>query len=381
MIRRMWRSQDQTPDGTAVPGRGVARGEAGGGVPDASSGSRHLPPAPFEEDITLDGVMSNAGRALKRQSRVPAGGRLARRAPGEARETSEHRTEPLLQELPPRMLACAVCGVACPGGEQETVTVDRHRVTLGRCDDCTDLDGPDIAAAVLGLERQALSGVHPGPIFALRYAAHARPGHGTAEPWSHLTVGSLAEAREAAAAAQRRRILRAQPPVQVPPPALDDHPANIDGACLLCGIGTVPVPALTADGLDPTALGLVAWRHVVTSGLTPTTVRGWLCGDDAALFDEEGAVGVALVARSMRQVGLLEGDGLPSRLPSWAMLVLRARRRGQPSAPPSEQRWGHVPTRIRLVPAGWPPPLQPAVQLDGDVGARIAEPVGPGLLD
>jgi hypothetical protein len=273
------------------------------------------------------------------------------------RTASERRTEPALHRLPPHTIACATCGVACTGGERESVTVSRIRVDLGRCYGCTDLDRQDVAAQVLGLDRAALCGVHPGPLAALRYAAHAKPDHAAATPWSHLTRAALGNARRAVVLAQRRRILACRPPVHVAPPTLDCRPGDVDGGCLLCGVGTVPVAALNADGHDPETLALRTWRHTITSGLTPTTVRGWLCPTDAALLAEEGAMGVSLVARSMRHAGLLEGDGLPARLPSWAWLVMDARRRGQPSPPANAKRWDHVPTAIRLVPSQWPPPL------------------------
>jgi hypothetical protein len=275
------------------------------------------------------------------------------------RTASERRTAPALHRLPPHTIACATCGVACTGGERESVTVGRFRVNLGRCDGCADLDRQDVAALVLGLERAALSGVHLGPLQGLRFAAHAAPGQAAVERWSHLTRADLTNARRAVVQAQRHRILASQPPVHVAPPTLDGRPGDVDGGCLLCGVGTVPVAALDADGHDPETLALRSWRHTITSGLTPRTVRGWLCPTDAALFAEEGAMGVSLVARSMRHAGLLEGDGLPAQLPSWAWLVIGARRRGQPSPPANVKRWGHVPAAIRLVPSEWPPPLRP----------------------
>jgi hypothetical protein len=276
------------------------------------------------------------------------------------RRAGEQRTEPLLGSLPPRTVACAVCGIACSGGDREVVRLGRHRVTLGRCGNCTELDGPDVCGLVLGLDRNVLSGVQPGPISALQYAEHARPGKGTVEPWSHLTRGDLANARRAVAQAQRRRVLSAQPPIHVAPPGLDDSPGSIVGGCLLCGVGTVLVSALVADGLDRADLGMVTWRHTITSGLTPTTVRGWVCPDDVAMLDEEGAVGVSLVARCLRRVGLLEGDVLPARLPSWAWMAFEAQRQGRQPPPPNERPWEHVGKPIMLLEAGWPPPLVPS---------------------
>jgi hypothetical protein len=275
-----------------------------------------------------------------------------------AARAAEQRTEPALRRLPPRTIACACCGVSCTGGERESVTAGWHQVRLGRCDGCAGLDRQDVAARVLGMDRAGLSGVHPGPLENLRYAAHAQPDHAARTPWSHLTGAAMGNARRAVARAQWRRVLACRPPVPVAPPPLDGRPGDIDSACLLCGVGTVAVSALDADGHEPEALGRMAWRHTVTSALTPTKVRGWLCPTDAALLAEEGAVGVSLVARSMRQAGLLEGDGLPVRLPAWTLLVVEARRRGRPSPPPNTDRWGHVTRPIRVVEAAWPPPLR-----------------------
>jgi hypothetical protein len=148
--------------------------------------------------------------------------------------------------------------------------------------------------------------------------------------------------------------------VPVVPPPLDGRPGDVDGGCLICGVGFVAVSALDADGCEPLALGRTVWRYVVTSGLTPLRVRGWLCPTDDDHLAVEGAVGVSLVARSMRQAGLLEGDGLPARLPAWTLLVVEARRRGRPLPPPNTDRWGHVTRPIRMVQAAWPPPITTA---------------------
>jgi hypothetical protein len=275
------------------------------------------------------------------------------------RAAAEQRTEPALHRLPSRTIACACCGAVCAGGERESVTVGWHQVSLGRCDGCAGLDRQDVAAMVLGMDRAGLSGANPGPLDNLRYAAHAKPDYAARTPWSHLTGAVLGNARRAVAQAQWRRILACRPAVPVVPPPLDGRPGDVDGGCLICGVGSVAVPALDADGCDPASLGRTVWRFTVTSGLTPLRVRGWLCPTDSDHLVVEGAVGVRLVARSMRQAGLLEGDGLPARLPAWTLLVVEVRRRGRPSPPPNTDRWGHVSRPIRVVEAAWPPPLGP----------------------
>jgi hypothetical protein len=274
------------------------------------------------------------------------------------RAAIERRAEPQLRRLSPRLTACACCGIACEGGESETVTVGRVQVRLGRCDTCTELDVLDVAGLLLNVDRDSLSRTHPGPLRALRYATHVEPGQSAVQPWSHLVRADLVNGRRAVAAALRRRLLGACPPVQVAVPKLDGRPGDIDTGCLVCGVGTVPVSAVVADGRDPDALAFRCWRHAIISSLGPRTVRGWLCDRDAALLNDVGAIGVDLVARSLREAGLLHGSGLPARLPSFASLVIAARRTGRSDPPPNGVRWEHLPSPIELVSAGWPPRMR-----------------------
>lgn len=71
----------------------------------------------------------------------------------------------------------------------------------------------------------------------------------------------------------------------------------------------VPVPAVGADECAFARLAVKACRHSITSGLTPMTVSGWLCSIGAGLLDSEGARSVTLVVRSLRPNASLLAEG------------------------------------------------------------------------
>lgn len=332
-------------------------------------------------------------------------------------ETTETADQPL---LPKGMLACPSCGVAVPepddagdlviaysvavGPTGQALPGRRlHPVRLARCPGCRSLrdraeallaahprvvarrgtvvgdhvEAALIALAVLGLPAPvALPEVEvfaaldhlAGPGAGCRFIRRFMPSLSvprdaySVRPWPHVSDADRARLREGYGAILRERITRDAPPVPVPPPPLDLEGLNPDtvalaGACLMCGVGAVLVPALQVREVG-------VWRQITCSPASlggraaPAPVAGHVCH---ACYDAIRSAGIGPTAREQAVLAYLRAsgqdaaadrlkssllDGTPPALPGWGALAYAASRAGQPAPPASTEPWSHLPPSV-----------------------------------
>ncbi len=319
--------------------------------------------------------------------------------------------------LPPGMLACPGCGIGTPAPSDpaEVVTVHRAADTpaqrrdaaptrLVRCLECCSvraraaalLDAHPCILARLGSIAAEHAEAALGALVVLALALpdpetateaevsallnrlavpgsvtrwqsrRPAPGQSQASAWAHVTEDDRASLRAAYAAMLRDRLARHAPPEGITPPPLDPFDRGgalaLTGACLLCGVGSVVVPAawLNRPG-GREAVALDVWLPLLTSpgslgGMAgPESVAGYACASCAVALADAGGVGPRARERALldhlRAEGRTEaadqlraafsGD-FPPRLPGWGALAYAAHRRSVPAPPANREPWAHL---------------------------------------
>ncbi|MQA05293.1 MAG: hypothetical protein GEV07_22075 [Streptosporangiales bacterium] len=307
-------------------------------------------------------------------------------------------------DLPDGHLACRVCGVPARPGEVEQIHLPATRpdgfplaapqrdqvLALTRCPTCEDRQqaalrlaaahpalvgrlGPDragqacegvLTALALALPSRPAPSEHisdaelgclvrhlanAGLAAAWAAAPHGRRGLASLVPFGHLLDADRATLREAAAAALKERMATGQPPVEVPPPAArsERNAQPADGACLLCGVESVQMPAATVARLGGRqAAAADAWQsltastHALGGRRSPTKLTGHLCPQCADARESVGSVGPSWRERAylghLRRTGQDDEARLasvaPGALPAWAVS----------GAAPSREPWAHL---------------------------------------
>lgn len=336
--------------------------------------------------------------------------------------TTTPTTQPLTAaHLPAGMVACPSCGVAtsAPTDPAEAVTArpsestpagqrrDLAPVTLARCAACREVR--DCAAALLNAHPRVASRVgtiapdrteaalcalaalgqplpdpttaseaevssllhHLSPLGgAVRWAGLVTAS-GTASPypWAHLTEGDRVALREGSAAVMRSRVARTEQPEVVAPPPIDPYgvprgAVRVNGACLLCGVASVLVPAARVVRLGGlTATARTIWRPLTTGPgnlggrAAPAPVAGHICPQCTEALASVGAVGPTALERALldhlhatgrdnaadRLRGALSGMvGTVPGLVGWGALAVDALRRGEPVPEANGAPWAHL---------------------------------------
>lgn len=163
-----------------------------------------------------------------------------------------------------------------------------------------------------------------------------------ARPWSHVTPRQRRRVRALAANVLAERIAPGRPPQPVAPPYGD--------ACLMCGVGSVQVPAGRVARLGgPKSAARSVWRKVVVSPHSlrasgGSTIDGFVCPACAKGIDNAGG-SVGPTALELALIGsvapdLLSGprvranrDGLVGGIVGWAALR---------TATPNQRPWQHM---------------------------------------
>lgn len=184
----------------------------------------------------------------------------------------------------------------------------------------------------------------------------AGPGSCSPTPWACAPPGALAAVRAGYAKLLAERVARSSPPVSLPPPPLSARADTVavTGACLLCGVGAVALPAARVVQLGgPERAADETWIGPVTVTRRADSLVGWLCPPCAAAYRQEGSWGASTIERAV--LAHLEATGraedataLRGRLtggerpvwPSYLDLFHRATTRRQPPPRPSAQRFG-----------------------------------------
>lgn len=334
-----------------------------------------------------------------------------------ANETETTDTHSGHNHAPPaRMIACPGCGIAHAHDPDEPVvrvptyayrgdgSVRTHvgNLELQRCPDCAHLRDraeallaahPGLAASLgtVGVDRLegALSGLAVlerslpdtdataaevrslidrlgAPGGAARRAASGGTDVSPA-PWAHVSGELHAQLRHGTAGLLADRLARAAPPEHIEPPEADPRRTPrgalvVTGACLLCGIASVQVPAsrLTGPGGREWA-ARQTWRPLTCSPQqlggrrSPGKVCGHVCPPCAAALDEAGAVGpsaredaVLVHLRAggydatvkVLSVGFAAGTADP--VPGWGALAWRAECKAEPEPEPNRTPWAHL---------------------------------------
>lgn len=180
---------------------------------------------------------------------------------------------------------------------------------------------------------------------ALAWRTHAPATAGEVAPYrfAYLPESRMAAVRSAYGGYLHERAMRSAPDVKLAPPA--------GRGCLLCGVGTVAVPAASVARMGRVAMLAATWRSLSTTvtelGRTsPDRANGHLCPMCAEAFESVGAVGPGLLARAL--VAHLRSTGAEQvakaveyadtddriRLVGWGALI------GDP--PPNERPWEHL---------------------------------------
>lgn len=309
--------------------------------------------------------------------------------------------------LPAGRLPCASCGVATsPPATKAGVTyaeVNTYgptgrvartaRVALGLCEDCASLSAHALAlvaahpalTAALGSARavEAAEGVvtalgllgHPLPSpdvedrrlgllvrnlatlgLAVRYRRHASPEKANPYPWAHVRSTERESLRHRYAAV---RVAESSGPVKIAPPRIDPHEVStgshaVEGACGICGVGHVSVPATTvARTGGREAVARLTWR--LHTGVSPDSLGArrspvrlaiWLCPACEDAYGWEQSMGASMMERALYahldRLGSLGPDVEVPGLVGWAGLCADALRRGRPLPKPGRVPWDHV---------------------------------------
>jgi hypothetical protein len=196
--------------------------------------------------------------------------------------------------------------------------------------------------------------------FAPVLLSTATPGTCGPWPWSHVRGLARLHLREGYAAVLADRVASGAPPVALRPPEPEAGSAalRLSGACLLCGVGSVRLPAATVLALG----GRRSAAHSVWLPLTTTPaslggpgsaerIAGFACPSCFDAVDIEGAVGPSALERAfiehLRSTGR-EDDAMKlvsvdvDGLAGWGVLAYVARRRGEPTLAANRVAWGHI---------------------------------------
>jgi hypothetical protein len=236
--------------------------------------------------------------------------------------------------------------------------------------------GRPMAPEELGALLRHLSAPGAAARWLLRFtpirARDARPGTCSPRPWAHVRLSLRATLREGYAAVLRERVTLSAPPLRIPPPALT--PRDLAGspgteavaalgACLLCGIAAVTLPAahVAREGGRAAAASSV-WRLLAASPATlggravPARVVGHTCPDCTEALRSAGAVGHEAILRAvvahLTRTGrdddadrlTLTASGAYSvpGLVGWGALAHSAHRREKVQPPPNAKPWAHL---------------------------------------
>ena len=197
-----------------------------------------------------------------------------------------------------------------------------------------------------------------------RYApvlgADAYPGTCNPYPWAHVRGVARLQLRGAYGAVLADRVARSGAPVLVSPPDLETASAalTLTAGCLLCGVGSVRLPAATVlsfGGRRSAARGV--WLPLTTTPsslggpASPDRIAGFACPSCADAVDLEGAVGPTAMERAL--IAHLQATGREDDatvlasvdvdgLAGWGALRFVEQRAGRPPLPPNAVPWGHV---------------------------------------
>lgn len=218
------------------------------------------------------------------------------------------------------------------------------------------LPTPDISYAELGSMIRTLSTA--GRTATWRSIAADRPGQCSRRAYGHVRQATRTILTRAYMDFFAESLKMRRPPVAVPPPPARSGEIKINGGCLMCGIGSVPVNALRVHRLGgPAGAAQTVWRQV--EGIAPTSIggpgtpdrlSGAVCPDCSDAVSSAGGVGVSALEISLaRHLERLGDDGTAAvvragewRVIGWGGLVARARAANRPDPAPSKEPWGHV---------------------------------------
>lgn len=218
------------------------------------------------------------------------------------------------------------------------------------------LTTPALAEAVRHL-------AHPGNLLAWR-SREFLTDQGNPRPWAHVRASDRLRLRRAYVDMMAVRIARTAPPVKVPPPravpsvlqAPDNRAVTrLPGACLMCGIGAVPVPAMRvvrSGGMENVVREVWTERtwesHLLGASRSPRMVIGHLCPECDAAVMYAGALGPSALERAVAVHLRVQGrwdDGRHTleNVHGWAALALRSDGTATtPPPPPNSEPWAHL---------------------------------------
>lgn len=319
----------------------------------------------------------------------------------------------VLLALPPGALACLSCGQVVPTAEQrERITTAAQsregdppsdpanpraliETTFARCRTCADRDEaagrilrdlPGLAARLgtesarhrlaCALDALAAAGLpYPSTFtteevsallrhltalggsvrWSARFAPVLRSGvrrdSATASPWDHVRAEQRDEVRRAHAHVLAARVGRGAPPLRIAPPT--------GRACLLCGLGHVPVTAARVGALggrDGAVMAVWSQARTVSASVlggrrSPDGLTGHLCPECSDAVGTVGAMGQTAMGRAysayLRRMGQTrEVDALRTvdevRLIGWAAFDDAEQRAGRAALAPNAEPWAHV---------------------------------------
>jgi hypothetical protein len=182
-----------------------------------------------------------------------------------------------------------------------------------------------------------------------------------AYPWSHVDEDQRSTARTGYAAALAEHVAAQTGPVELAPPPVAGATAQTVTApgCLLCGVGTVIVPARQVVALGGRAAAAAeVWRpRTVTAGAlggrrrARAEVRGHVCPPCSDALDTVGALGVTAMERALRLHLTAVGRNAAARnvnegetlgLVGFSELVHYASVTGQHAPAANDAPWDHV---------------------------------------
>jgi hypothetical protein len=179
-------------------------------------------------------------------------------------------------------------------------------------------------------------------------------------PFAHVRGVARLHLREGYGAMLASRVSRSAGPAALAPPSPEAATAAVlvGSACLLCGVGSVILPAATVLSLGGRkAAARSVWRPLLS---TPASlggpgsaerIAGHTCPDCTDALDAEGAVGPSAMERAL--VAHLRATGREDEatvlasvdvdgLAGWGAVAYLARRRGEASLSANRLAWEHV---------------------------------------
>lgn len=230
---------------------------------------------------------------------------------------------------------------------------------------------------VLGLLVRRLSPLGTALGWGARFAPHrsadARPGTANGRPWGHVSVEGKEMLRRAYVDYYADKLSLDAPAVRLSPPPFASPSSSgrslaVPSGCILCGVGTVELPAATVARMggrgeaarEVWTLRVAVPPHSLGGRRSPNGIAGHTCPTCSAAVQHVGALGISAMERSLTvELDLAgkwtEGADALEGLIGFGALVSDAVRLGKPLPSPNKMPWQHLgdldQLRAKLAPA------------------------------